>query len=51
MIHFQGYIWSKKVENSALHHQGSYASGKRQGNLKIFKVRELSGILCCVREK
>ena len=23
--------------------QGSYASGKCQGNLKFFKVRELSG--------
>ena len=28
--------------------QGSYASGKCQGNLKFFKVRELSGnfIIC-----
>ena len=28
--------------------QGTYASGKCQGNLKIFKVRELSGnfIIC-----
>ena len=28
--------------------QGSYASGKCQGNLKFFKVRELSGnfMLC-----
>ena len=35
-------------ENSVLHCQGSYASGKCQGKLKIFKVRELSGyfIIC-----
>ena len=26
-------------------YQGSYTSGKCQGNLKIFKVRELSGNL------
>ena len=31
-----------------LYKQGSYASGKCQGNLKNFKVRELSGnfMLC-----
>ena len=31
-----------------LHTQGSYASGKCQGNLNFFKVRELSGnfMLC-----
>ena len=34
--------------SNALHYQGSYASGKCQGNLNFFKVRELSGnfMLC-----
>ena len=38
-------------ENIFSKFQGSYASGKCQGNLKFFKVREFQGILCCVREK
>ena len=29
------------VRTSIRHFQGSYASGKCQGNLKFFKVREL----------
>ena len=32
------------------HTQGSYASGKCQGNF-VFKVRECQEILCCVSEK
>ena len=39
---------SKKVFLTCNFFQGSYASGKCQGNLKFFKVRELSGnfIIC-----
>ena len=44
-IVIKNVIWSEKT---LMHKQGSYASGKCQGNLKFFKVRELSGnfIIC-----
>ena len=48
-----GALWPDRVAQSVGHltrksGQGSYASGKCQGNLKFFKVRELSGnfIIC-----
>ena len=46
--HKQEPVKPSEIPDIAWHTQGSYASGKCQGNLNFFKVRELSGnfIIC-----